>query len=250
MIDTHPIQQIEFRGRDLERMKAFYHDGLGWEIRPAGEPLLAFALTGRLPLVQLLQTPIPEVPPGVVIYAEVPDCAAATEIAKANGAIVIIEPTVAGTAGTWSLVHDPWGNELGFWQSAPDWRPSPGAAVIHPIAWVELRAPDLVAAVRFYRKVCGWSFQVAAGVGDFAFYEASSPGRPGVGVGLVGGERAARLQRTTVYAATSDIEASLAGLIAAGGKLSVEPSPGPEGGRFAVVADPDGNPIGLFTAAT
>lgn len=237
------ICQLEIRVRDLGRAGAFYRDGLGWRLTPTGDPIYAFADTGRLPPIGLLQTPHAGVPTGVVPYVRVEDAGAAADAVATQGGRVIIARVAAGTAGHWALTTDPWGNELGLWEPAPAWDPKPQGSVQHALLWVELRAPALAEAVRFYRKVCGWSFQVTPGVDDFAFWKSD---RSPVGVGLAGGRRAARLRQLTPYFGTPDLTRSIRAVTAAGGSETVSARGGPEGGRFAVLADPDGNPIGLF----
>lgn len=237
------ICQLEIRVRDLGRASAFYRDGLGWRLTPTGDPIYTFADTGRQPPIGLLQTPHAGVPTGVVPYVRVDDANGAADTVTRMGGRVIIARVAAGTAGHWALTIDPWGNELGLWEPGPQWDPKPQAPVRHPLVWVELRAPELAEAVRYYRKVCGWSFQVTPGVDEFAFWKGE---RSAIGVGLAGGQRAARLRQLTPYFGTPDLKGSIGGILAAGGSEVVGPRSGPEGGRFAVLADPDTNPIGLF----
>lgn len=236
------IVQVEIRNRDIARAASFYEHAMGWLVVESGDTGYRVALTGLRPIVGLQQTPHERVPVTSVPFVGVDDAIASAEAVKELGGRVIISGAKAGAAGTWSMTMDPWGNELGFWQSSPDWNPTLGADVVHPVAWVEIAAPDLAAAVRYYRRACGWTFQVSPEVDDFAFFQKKGA----VGIGLVSGERGARLSKTTVYLATPDLEASVAAALAAGATLRVEPTVGPEGGTFAVINDPEGIPIGFF----
>lgn len=250
------ICQFEYRCRDLARVAAFVRDGLGWRLTPAGEGYV-LANPGVPPVVGLMQTAHEEVPLGVTPYVRVEDAGVAFERALSLGARPLIGRTAAGEAGHWAHVLDPWGNELAFWEPArvvspPRWEP-----VHNPLVWYEIPVPDLEGAVRFYRQLCGWTFQVTPDVEDFAFFR--DPRQP-VGVGLVAGARARLLRELTPYAATPDLAAAVEiaraaganvgpdGTRSSGAELRVAPSRGPDGGRFAVLQTPDGNPIGLFEA--
>jgi predicted enzyme related to lactoylglutathione lyase len=237
------ICQFEIRCSDLSRTLMFFRDGLGWHIRGSGDPTYVFANPGRPPLVGLMQIANEDVPIGVTPYVLVSDAEKALEQAVALGAHPLIGRTAAGEAGFWSHALDPWGNEIAFWEPAGEWAPPREEPVRNPLIWYEIAAPDITAAVKFYRQLCGWTFQVSPGVDGFAFFrDVRSP----VGVGLVGGERAALLKQLTPYAIAVDFDDTVKNALEAGGRIRVPVTTGPEGGRFVVLETPDGNPIGLF----
>ncbi len=238
------ICQFEFRCRDLSLAATFVEEAFGWRLTPAGVGYV-LANPGRPPVIGLMQTAHAEVPTGVTPYVRVADAGEAFKTALALGGRGLIGRTPAGAAGYWAHVLDPWGNELAFWEAARAVTPPHVDPVHNPLVWYEIPVADLAAAARFYRQLCGWTFQVAPGVEAFAYFRDT---RQAVGVGLVGGPRGERLRELTPYAATPDLEAAVAMACAAGAAIRTGPEGGPEGGRFAVLTTPDGNPIGLFEA--
>jgi predicted enzyme related to lactoylglutathione lyase len=102
----------------------------------------------------------------------------------------------------------------------------------HSINYVEIAAPDLDAAMRFYGDVFGWQFTaygpayagIHAGEGEFGGLNVA--GSPGCGGPLV-----------IVY--SDDLDATLAAVTAAGG-VAQDPYVFPGGRRFHFT-DPAGN---------
>jgi predicted enzyme related to lactoylglutathione lyase len=112
----------------------------------------------------------------------------------------------------------------------------------HTIAHIELSAEDAAASGNFYHDVFGWeistnqehnytTFQAASGLrGGFA--DAKEPTyEPG---------------RVLVYLATDDIDATLAAIVAHGGKIEHPTVEIPHIGEWAVFIDPAGNRLALF----
>lgn len=242
-MDRHSVCQLEIRVRDLAASVAYYDKAFGWrfEVMPAQ----GYALTRQpVGIAVGLQAVLPEVPLGTVPYLLTDDITRDTRRAQELGARLLMDETPSGDAGSWSHLVDPFGNELAFWQ--PRRRPPESGPADAPLVWLELRAPDLGAAVSFYKRVCGWNMQILPSVDDFAFL--AEPHRQ-VGIGLVGGPRADLLARATPYVRVAELSAALARVRAAGGRTSEDEVGGPVAGRFRMSWDPDGTPLGLFTEA-
>jgi predicted enzyme related to lactoylglutathione lyase len=113
----------------------------------------------------------------------------------------------------------------------------------HRIDYLELPAADLDAAQRFYEAAFGWSF-VDYGPDYRAFNDGA----------LDGGFYRAPLQSRTsqggvlVVLFSSDLEASLATVLAAGATLVKEIFDFPGGRRFHF-ADPNGNELAVWSDA-
>ncbi|GII78297.1 hydrolase [Sphaerisporangium rufum] len=114
--------------------------------------------------------------------------------------------------------------------------------------WPELTTNDLAGATRFYQRVFDWSCEdlgrhlwhyTLCRIGEAPVAALTPPA-----VGMEGVAPA-----WTTYLATSDIEASVVRVEANGGKLVVLPTALPGYARFALAADPDGAPFGLWQAA-
>jgi predicted enzyme related to lactoylglutathione lyase len=112
---TAPVVHLELHTGDLARATDFYRRLLGW--RPArvtagGQEYTALEMGDGVaggvvecPTTRALWLP----------YVEVADAAAATERAQALGARVLLEPR-EGPAGYRSVIAEPAGAELAFWQ--------------------------------------------------------------------------------------------------------------------------------------
>ena len=110
------------------------------------------------------------------------------------------------------------------------------------IDYVELAVDDLAEAKAFYAKALGWTFNDYGP--DYAGIQ--DPTRPG---GECGGlnEAAAsgRGDGVVALARTDDVDAALARVLAAGGRIVVQLYEFPGGRRFKF-ADPWGNILGVY----
>lgn len=113
-------------------------------------------------------------------------------------------------------------------------------------AWVELRAPDPRMAMDFYGALFGWSF---FDQGDAAgnYLLCSLDEQLVAGLGGMPPDREVPAAWTT-YLSVSDVEATMARAIDAGGTVLTGPAEVADAARFAVVADPTGAVFGLWEA--
>ena len=116
------------------------------------------------------------------------------------------------------------------------------------IVWHELVVADVAAALSFYPPVTGWSVDTK-NIGGVALeiFDAQSnslaavvdqsqrPGLPRSASGWVS------------YALTKDVDKTLEKAVALGARMILGPATTEDVGRFAVVEDPLGAPIGLFS---
>jgi predicted enzyme related to lactoylglutathione lyase len=110
-----PIVHLELHTGDLARATDFYRRLLGWRPAPvdaAGREYTALEMGGGVaggvvecPTARAVWLP----------YVEVADAVAATERAQALGARVLLAPR-EGPAGYRSVIAEPAGAELAFWQ--------------------------------------------------------------------------------------------------------------------------------------
>ena len=111
----------------------------------------------------------------------------------------------------------------------------------HAIDYVEFTVRDLAEAKRFYTAAFGWFFN------DYgpAYAGIKGPGRE-LG-GLVQTDEL-RLGGPLVVLYSEDLEASLASVRSAGGRIVLEPFSFPGGRRFHF-ADPSGNELAVWSGA-
>lgn len=112
----------------------------------------------------------------------------------------------------------------------------------HPVAFFEIVSSDVPKVQAFYRDLFGWSID-----NDEEGY-----GLVDTGVGAVGGGIGPSTTPgdtgVKVYVKTDALEDTVARARELGASVYLEPMDLPGGyGRIAVVSDPDGNPLGLWS---
>lgn len=111
------------------------------------------------------------------------------------------------------------------------------------ISWFEVLGRDAKALRSFYNDLFGWSFQLEGSMGDYGMVASEQAGVGG-GVGAAPqGEGWA-----TFYVDVESVEKSIDRAVALGGKVLMPATQLPET-TIAVVADPEGHPVGLSGAA-
>ncbi len=110
------------------------------------------------------------------------------------------------------------------------------------IDYVELAVDDLEKAKSFYATALGWTFT------DYGpdYVGIQDPARPGQEFGgLNPVNPSSRGEGVLALARTDDVDAALASVLAAGGRIVVELHEYPGGRRFTF-ADPCGNVLGVY----
>ncbi len=108
----------------------------------------------------------------------------------------------------------------------------------------EIIALDQKAAMKFYSSVFGWSYET--GTGDFAYVRFPEGARPLLGgIGQATDKVPGFEPGHAFYLLVDDLEATIGRAVEAGGTRYVEPTP-VDGYRFAMIRDPEWNPIGLI----
>lgn len=129
---------------------------------------------------------------------------------------------------------------------AAAFRPAPVDAA-NPVetgrfVWHDLLTTDVSAATRFYGELLGWRFEDTKR-GDRPYVLARSGGRLVAGVVDVSARATAGPQWLS-YVSVADVDQSVAQVRSDGGTILVEPRDLPNA-RAAVIADPQGAPLGL-----
>ncbi|WP_127127835.1 VOC family protein [Georgenia sp. SYP-B2076] len=109
--------------------------------------------------------------------------------------------------------------------------------------WVDTEQPDVEAACRFYGGLFGWTFENAAAPGAPVRYVIARLG--GRDVGAVAGPRDGTATWNT-YVAVDDADDWARRLVALGATVRSAPADAGEGGRGAVLADPEGVELRLW----
>lgn len=112
--------------------------------------------------------------------------------------------------------------------------------------WLDLMTHDAAAARSFYGALFGWDIEV--GGEETGFYGMCTVG--GRQVGGIGQLQMEHPPVWTTYLATSDVDATVKEIGAAGGTVVQEPMDVFDFGRMAVAQDPTGGTFGLWQAGT
>lgn len=113
--------------------------------------------------------------------------------------------------------------------------------------WYDLNTPDPAAAIEFYTQVVGWKTEPFGKEGD---YQMLVGARGPIGGVMTLADEAKAMgapPHWLAYVEVPDIHASAAQVKALGGTVFAGPFPIPDVGQFAVIGDPQGALIALFT---
>jgi uncharacterized protein len=119
------------------------------------------------------------------------------------------------------------------------------AAGGNPVGWFEIGTGDPEAARRFYGDAFGWTFEEQ---GPYSVIT-TGPGHPlqgGIQDTRSGVPEGTPMTYAVPYVVVPDVGAACDRVESLGGKVLVPATTIPTGLTYAHVADPDGNPLGLF----
>jgi predicted enzyme related to lactoylglutathione lyase len=114
-----------------------------------------------------------------------------------------------------------------------------------PVAFFEISSPDQERAQKFYRELFDWQVDADPSMGGYALVDT----RAGEGaiIGGIGSSTGPSDVGIKIYMKVEDLDAYLRRAEELGGSAVVPPTELPgDFGKFAVLADPDGNAVGLW----
>lgn len=115
-----------------------------------------------------------------------------------------------------------------------------------PVAFFEIISSDPGRARAFYTELFGWTAEADPAMGGYALVDTSA-GEGAIGGGI-GPSMAPGDTGVKIYMRVDDLDGYLERAVKLGGKQLVPPTDLPgDFGRFAILADPDGNPVGLWS---
>lgn len=118
----------------------------------------------------------------------------------------------------------------------------------HPSVMFEIIARDQEKAKAFYTAVFGWTYEI--GTGGFAYIHFPRHSTPLLGgIGQVQKDVPGFEPGHNFYLLVDSLEATIQKAVEAGGAKFVDPV-SVDGYRFAMIRDPEGNPIGLIEPFT
>lgn len=250
----HPGKFIWFDlvTNDLTAARRFYGAVFGWQFRTIGEAPASYTVIeddGRNVGGMFMHAP----PPGATTSARwlalisVNDPGQAVRYVEQHGGKVIVPPATIAGRGTHVLFRDPQGAVFGVLRS------DSGDPADTPVAdgdffWVDLLARDPAQAAEFYRGLAGYEVserEIGPGIMRAVL---ASDGYVRAGIAPL--PASVRQPGWLPYILVDDVAGTLKKVIAAGGKVLVEPRPELLDGNLAVIVDPIGGVLGVVNWTT
>jgi uncharacterized protein len=249
---------------DVETARAFYANVIGWEMRDASIPAMAYTLcaTAGGTVCGLIDLPA-EVgrlgaKPCWIGYVGVDDVdVAATRAIELGGVVEVAPQTVPGVS-RFAIITDPQFVPLGVfkWLMPRPQRSAPDIA--GEIGWHDLMASDEAGAFAFYQALFGWQ-KAGTQSGPLGTYQLFSAGGETIG-GILAKPPGAPSPLWLHYFNVDDIDAAVKRATAADGRVLYGPTaaPGdkwvvqcmdPQGALFALTGKRKAGPVGYFKRA-
>ena len=118
----NPFVHIELQTKDLDKAKKFYQSLFDWKLEdmPMGDGMSYTVINvGEGTGGGMMTNPAPGTPSHWLAYIDVADIDATTQKAKSLGATVVQPKTEVPGMGWFSVIIDPTGAAVAFWQSKP-----------------------------------------------------------------------------------------------------------------------------------
>jgi predicted enzyme related to lactoylglutathione lyase len=243
---------VDLSTTDIEAAKRFYSELFGWEPAMSDDPN-----AGGYGLFRLRGKDVAGIGPthdqpmsAWMVYIASDDAAATAEKVKAAGGTVVMEPFDVLEAGRMGVFQDPSGAFISIWEP----KAMAGAGITGEpgsLAWAELNARGFDKVVPFYEKVFGWGAKTSPmGEGMPAYTEWQLGGESIAGGQEMNPQAPAEVPSYwMVYFGVRDVDASYAKAKQLGAHEMLPPMDFP-GGRFAILADPQGAAFGLLRMTT
>ncbi|WP_243372115.1 VOC family protein [Geotalea sp. SG265] len=113
---ANPFVHVELMTTDLTRAKAFYSALFDWQLEEIPGMDYTLIKVGEGTGGGMMRTPGPEVPSSWLAYVQVDNAVTTTEKARSLGATIRREVTEIPGIGWFSVITDPTGATLAFWQ--------------------------------------------------------------------------------------------------------------------------------------
>jgi uncharacterized protein len=240
---------VDLASSDPAAARAFYAHLFGWTVEVDPDPRYGGYAVAELDgerVAGVGPKMMAEAPDAWSLYIGTDDADDLAGRVTAAGGTVIAGPMTVGDQGRMAVFADPCGAVIGAWQ--PISMAGFSAGRPDSFGWAELNARGLDRAVVFYHTVFGWEARPSP-MPDGSVYNEF-----GIGDQMIAGGQempatvpAAVPSYWLPYFTVRDVDASYAKALAAGAGEMLGPTEFP-GGRFAILADPQGAAFGLLIA--
>jgi predicted enzyme related to lactoylglutathione lyase len=236
---------VDLNTSDPDAAKAFYGDLLGWSYEdvPIGDDAVySMAKVQGQSVAAIGPLQGPDMPPHWNCYVTVADADASAARAGELGASVIAPPFDVFDAGRMAAFADPQGAILSIWQA----KENIGAGLVNApgaLAWNDLISPDIGASASFYGDLFDWEVSEIPGA-EGQYWSIENGGRLNGGMmPMPPGAHPA----WNLYFAVDDVDAAAARAGELGAATLMGPDDVPNGGRYAVIRDPQNAVFSVLT---
>jgi len=240
---------------DTRAAETFYKRVLGWSAKAfegsgsAGGSYTIFSMGpvnvgGLMPVTKEMQAMgVPPCWTGYVAVDDVDDYAA--RVKKAGGAVHRGPEDIPGV-GRFAVVADPHGAVFVIMKGSSDQElPTVAPGMPGHVGWRELSAGDGKSAFAFYSGLFGWTKAEAIDMGPMGVYQTFATGGEAVG-GVMTKMPEAPVPFWLYYFNVEAIDAAVARVKGAGGRIALEAQQVPTGQWIAQCFDPQGAMFGLL----
>jgi hypothetical protein len=241
-----PFIWYELMTTDAEAAAAFYSQVIGWHAGDAGMAGTRYTLlsVGDAVIAGLMDLS-PEAcqagaRPGWIGYVGVPDVdEMVARLQHAGGSVQRPAEDIPGV-GRFAVVADPHGAAFCLFRGDSDEQPpQPAPGTPGTIGWHELMAGDLDSAWAFYAALFGWTKDEAIPMGEMGVYQLFAADGPAIG-GMMTRPPMLPMACWQYYINVDAIDAAIARVAAAGGRIVNGPMQVPGGSWVANGMDPQG----------
>jgi predicted enzyme related to lactoylglutathione lyase len=239
---------IELATSDTAAARDFYARLFGWRVEVSPDPQYGgygIAKLGDADAAGITPTQSPETPNAWNLYIGTDDVDDTAKRVEAAGGTIVAAPFDVGDQGRMAVLQDPSGAFISLWKGTQ----MRGFETEAPngFGWPELNARGVDAAIPFYGQVFGWTSR----------HSEMGEGQPPYTEFLLDGESVAGASEMNamvpsevpsywlIYFSVDDVDAAFRKAMELGASEQLEPQDFP-GGRFAIVADPQGASFGLL----
>ena len=232
---------------DCKAAESFYRRAIGWSAKDSGMADRSYTIFSMGPTTVGGLMPITAearamgVPPCWTGYVAVDDVdACAKRVKKAGGAVHRAPEDIPGV-GRFAVVADPHGAVFIIMKGTSEQEPPAAAEPGTPghVGWRELHAGDRAGAFAFYAGLFGWTKAEAVDMGPMGIYQTFATGGAPCG-GMVTKTPDTPAPFWLYYFNVDALDAALARVKDAGGKIANGPNQVPTGQWIAQCLDPQG----------
>jgi uncharacterized protein len=242
----------ELMTTDMKAAESFYKTVVGWTTEPfkgSPQPYTALNRSGNVGVGGILNQPADvKAPPFWAMYIAVPTLEDAVAHITRLGGKTHTEVIAIPQVGRMQLMMDPQGAAFYIIEPASSEQRPEGAPEVGDASWIELMTTDMNAALTFYQEVFHWQAGQSMDMGAMGKYQIFN--RPH---GQIGGmmnkpkEMASVPPHWQIYFLVPDVDAAVARVTGAGGKILNGPMDVPDGDRVLNAMDPQGAAFGLHS---